>query len=98
MPRPAPELLEVVVKQREGNQNWRAKYIVATKVTRQDKVNQTTHREGTQREEGGVPMTCLGFTLIAVCCSCVSSLLSSANAPTTPCRVVFAPGSARSTP
>lgn len=39
VPRPAPELLEIVVKQKEGNQNWRAKYIVATKVTHQDKVS-----------------------------------------------------------
>lgn len=43
VPRPAPELLEIVVKQREGNQNWRAKYIVATKVTRQDKFRQRPH-------------------------------------------------------
>lgn len=43
VPRPAPELLEIVVKQKEGNQNWRAKYIVATKVTHQDKFRQRPH-------------------------------------------------------
>jgi len=43
VPRPAPELLEIVLKQREGNPNWRAKYIVATKVTHQDKFRQRPH-------------------------------------------------------
>lgn len=92
VPRPAPELLEVVVKQREGNQHWRAKYIVATKVTRQDKVSADTGRGETACD---LPIAAdLARSRLR---SVLPSSLSSANVRTTRCPLVCAPGSARST-